>query len=158
MSIVFGLVVALAAMLGLAWIFSRLKTETAAQSTRIVLGVIGLLAGLALTLRGLAVIGVPLAGAAIGMLGIAVRGGPKRSGPQGAGGQHSQPPPRRPAGMSVAEARETLGVGPSASEDEIRKAHRELMKKVHPDIGGSGGLATRVQEARDVLLETLKRR
>lgn len=157
MSIVFGLAAAIGVMLGLAWLFSRMKTETAAQSTRIVLGVIGLIAGLALTVRGLAVIGVPLAGAAIGMLGMAVKGG-RRPG-TGSGqsqGQSDRSQARPSSAMSVAEAREILGVGPQASEGEIRKAYRDLMKKVHPDTGGSGGLATRVQQARDVLLDTLE--
>lgn len=158
MSILFGLLVAAAAMLGLGWLFSRMKAGTAAQSTRILLGVLGVLAGIVLTVRGLAVVGVPLAGAAMGLLGVAMRRAGAKPGPGAERGRESRDgPPTRRAGMSVAEAREILGVGPDADEAEIRKAHRELMKKVHPDTGGSGGLATRVQEARDVLLENLRR-
>ena len=55
--------------------------------------------------------------------------------------------------MSEAEARAILGVGPDADEETIRKAHRTMMKRVHPDQGGSDALAAKVQEARDVLLK-----
>lgn len=55
-----------------------------------------------------------------------------------------------------AEAYEVLGLAPGASADEVRSAHRELMKKVHPDHGGSSFLASKINEARDFLLERLK--
>lgn len=60
--------------------------------------------------------------------------------------------------MRPAEARKLLGVGEGASADDIRAAHRQLIAKVHPDAGGSAGLATQVNAARDALIAELKRK
>lgn len=60
--------------------------------------------------------------------------------------------------MRPTEARTLLGVGEGASEEDIRAAHRRLIAKVHPDAGGSAGLATRVNAARDALIAELKRK
>jgi hypothetical protein len=54
--------------------------------------------------------------------------------------------------MSRGEALAVLGLAEGASADEIRAAHRRLMRAAHPDGGGSDWLAARINEARDVLL------
>ncbi len=55
--------------------------------------------------------------------------------------------------MSEQEAYEVLGLEPGATLADIREAHRRLMKRVHPDHGGTHRLAARVNEAKAVLVD-----
>ena len=57
-----------------------------------------------------------------------------------------------PGRMSEDEAYEVLGLRPGASRDEIVRSHRTVMKKWHPDQGGTADLAARANEAKEVLL------
>lgn len=63
------------------------------------------------------------------------------------------PGPGNSGAMSKQEAYELLGLEPGASGEAVRQAHRTLMKRIHPDAGGTAALAARVNEAKDVLLK-----
>jgi molecular chaperone DnaJ len=63
--------------------------------------------------------------------------------------------------MAKRDYYEILGVSRTASADEIKKAHRKLVRKLHPDVNRNNPKASEqfseVQEAYDVLSEPGKR-
>lgn len=54
--------------------------------------------------------------------------------------------------MSREEALAVLGLKQGATADDVRAAHRRLMKEFHPDHGGSDYIAAKINQAKDVLL------
>lgn len=55
------------------------------------------------------------------------------------------------AKMTKREASLVLGVSSSANLQRIRDAHRRIMIVNHPDKGGSPYLASKINEAKDIL-------
>ena len=58
--------------------------------------------------------------------------------------------------MTIEEAYLVLGLNPGATREEIKAAHRNLIRRSHPDQGGTAYLAAKVNAAKDVLLKNVK--
>lgn len=58
--------------------------------------------------------------------------------------------------MSVSEAARILGVAEDADVETITDAHKRLIAKVHPDVGGNSELAAQVNLARETMLRRIK--
>lgn len=53
--------------------------------------------------------------------------------------------------MSRREASLILGISSNANRSKIREAHRRIMLLNHPDRGGSPYLASKINEAKDMI-------
>ena len=58
--------------------------------------------------------------------------------------------------IPLSEAYDLLGIDENASIDNINKAHKELITRLHPDKGGSSYLSARINEARDIIMNERK--
>ena len=58
----------------------------------------------------------------------------------------------RKESMTKKEALEILGLNENATKEDIIKSHQKLIKKNHPDIGGSDWVTKKLNKARDILL------
>ena len=104
--------------------------------------VLALFTALAMLARGEWLFGLPLLAVA-GVLAASARRRPPRvrPGPQ-------------PSGLSRREAAALLGVAETATPAEVEAAHRRLMRRAHPDVGGTAGLAAQLNAARETLLRS----
>ena len=133
---------------GMAWLLQRAG------------GIAVLLAAAFLTVRGEWVAALPLALMGFGLLGWMPqlslgnserRGAGRGEDPQG--GANARQRAATGAGkMTEEEAYQIFGLQPGATAEDIGQAYRSLMKKLHPDQGGTTYLAARINEAKDVLL------
>lgn len=78
----------------------------------------------------------------------------RRLGAQWRTAHQSPPPPGRSGDMTREEALAVLGLAEGATAEAIKAAHRRLIQRVHPDVGGSADLAARINRAKDILLGT----
>lgn len=90
----------------------------------------------------------PVAGILIAIMAYAIlRLRPKRGkSPRGEGEAGN-----RNGTMTREEALAVLGLPPEASQEEISRAYKTLMEKVHPDHEGSTWMAAKLNQARDAL-------
>ncbi|KAF5940636.1 hypothetical protein HYC85_021803 [Camellia sinensis] len=58
--------------------------------------------------------------------------------------------------MTKREAALILGIRENATPDKVKEAHRRVMVANHPDAGGSHYLASKINEAKDVMLGKTK--
>ena len=136
----------------LAYVLWRSSAPIRAGGWRVGAGlgaVLMVVVGAAVAIRGDEWVGLPLIGLGLilAFAGRVKRGAWRPRGPASSGAA-------RDAGdtMSAAEARSLLGVSDQAGPEEIRAAYVRLIKRIHPDQGGTAGLASKLNAARDRLL------
>ncbi len=57
--------------------------------------------------------------------------------------------------MKVNEAKDILGINGDLSEEKINEAYKKMIKKSHPDVGGSTYLSQKIIKARKTLIKNL---
>lgn len=135
------LLLGVAAFALLVWAGRRARPYLAKPEWRIASGTMAALAvagGGFAALRGSWLIGVALVGGGLFMAMTARRG--------------ALPAPSTDS-PELTEAREILGVAANATREEVQAAYGRLIRAVHPDAGGTSGLAARLNAARDRLLK-----
>ncbi len=131
----------IAAFALLVWVGRRARPTLARPEWKIASGTLSVLAiigGGFIALRGDYLVGAAIAAGGLVMAVTARRG--------------DLPTPKLDS-TDLAEAREILGVAATATREEIQTAYARLIRAVHPDAGGSAGLAARLNAARDRLLK-----
>ncbi|MGE4430006.1 MAG: molecular chaperone DnaJ [Sphingobium sp.] len=117
---------------------------------------------------GLAIVGAIMAtkgqslpgGGALALAGLhgwrrLFRSGRDRRAAQGKPSRAPASAPPAPNRQELAEALALLGLNEDADEDAVRAAHRRLIAKNHPDVGGTQALAEKINDARTILLRHL---
>lgn len=137
--------IGVAIFIALVWAGRRARPLLIKREMRIVAAVLGVTAVAAGAFAGLRGAWIP--GAFVSVLGLALAFSGRT------GFVKSDQPPASGDDPAVAEARDILGVGPGATVAEIQAAYARLIRAVHPDAGGSTGLAARLNAARDTLLK-----
>ena len=141
------LALAVALFVGWMWMRSEVIRRGGWRVGAGLLAVVLVVVGVAVSIRGEWIVGLPLVLLALG----SAAGGRMNRRPRTQGAAESE---LRPAGgMSAPEARSILGVGADATPQEIKAAYARLMQRAHPDKGGTTGLAAQLNAARDRLLK-----
>lgn len=151
MTVLFGLA-ALAVLLWMAQKYLRPNPEKLAALLKLGGGVALLGFAALLALKGRYDMAIALAGLGLGLVGwipFGLAGAQERADAQ-AGGRGPGSVAR--GRMTPEEAYQVLGLERGASTEDIVGAHRTLMKKLHPDLGGTNYLAARINEAKATLL------
>src|SRR5271157_581422 len=140
--------------------FARMDARAVARAVRHGGGVLGLLAAALLLLRGRVALAAALAGMAASFAGWRTFGPAWTSFRSAAGGAGASAGRVTTLRSAMIETRldHDSGVISGAvlagdNAAQIIRAHRTLMKKFHPDHGGSTALAARVNQAKDVLMQ-----
>ena len=151
-------VLALAIIFGGWWIMRTFANTQPAKMRGVLRKVAGgaiMVAGVFLLIRGAFNVGVPLLVLGAGMMGETALFPDGFKWP-GSPGQPQEPGRQAPsAAMSSDEAYAVLGLKRGSTAEDVRAAHRRLMKDFHPDVGGSDYLAAKINRAKDILIQEL---